>query len=136
MSEDAQQMALFRLLDFAANRYPDLAFVFHTPNGGARAKTTAARLKRLGARAGVPDVLVPIRRGDYSGIAIEMKYGKNHATVFQQRYLEHLRRNGWLTYIEYDWTVAGARILSYIGASPSDYGLTAPPDCVIITTDS
>lgn len=134
MSEEAQQMALFNLLAIAEGRVPELRYAFHTPNGGVRNKATAARMRRMGARAGVPDILIPVRRGPYTGLSVEMKYGNNRPTLAQREWLSHLERQGWLCYVEYDWTIAGARILAYFGVAPGDYGLTAPQDCISITT--
>lgn len=50
--EDALQRAVAKLLDHLGWRW------CHVPNGGKRGKTEAARLKGLGVKPGVPDVLI------------------------------------------------------------------------------
>lgn len=125
MNEDTHQISLFRFYDVLAGRVPAIKYAFHTPNGGVRAKMTAARLKAMGTKMGVPDVLIPIKNGIYTGLAIEMKYGKNKCTVSQTDWLNQLRSNGWSTHVVYDWTHAAAITCAYFGIEPHDYGLHA-----------
>ena len=51
------------------NRIP----VFAIPNGGKRDAAEAAHMKRQGVRAGVPDLCIPLARGGYHGLVIELK---------------------------------------------------------------
>ena len=51
--EDALQRSIVDLL----RKVPVRALWFHVPNGGHRNKRTAARLKSLGVRRGVPDLV-------------------------------------------------------------------------------
>lgn len=55
---------------------PDEAVLFAIPNGGARHIATAARLKREGVRAGVPDLFLALPVGKDHGLFIELKAGK------------------------------------------------------------
>jgi len=43
------------------------------PNGGKRNKREAARLKRMGVRAGVHDYFLPVPMGIYHGLWVELK---------------------------------------------------------------
>ncbi len=58
---------------------PELKWLHHIPNGGSRgddAKSRAIRgsqMKAQGVRTGVADVCLPVRRGLWSGLYIEMK---------------------------------------------------------------
>lgn len=58
---------------------PELKWLHHIPNGGSRgddAKSRAIRggqMKAQGVRTGVADVCLPVRRGGWSGLYIEMK---------------------------------------------------------------
>jgi hypothetical protein len=78
-TEAAHQTALFCWAALAAGRYPELRWLHHIPNGGARGDDDRSRsirggqLKAQGIRAGVSDVCLPVKRGPYSGLYIEMK---------------------------------------------------------------
>ncbi|MCD8038886.1 MAG: hypothetical protein LUE96_07375 [Lachnospiraceae bacterium] len=52
-NEDTEQM---RVMDWAANasvHYPELRWLHHIPNGGARNAREAVKLKRMGVKRGV-----------------------------------------------------------------------------------
>ena len=68
--------------------------MFAIPNGGARAMTTAGKLKKEGVKAGVPDLHLPVSCGGYYSLFIEMKAGKNKTTALQDAMIEALRREG------------------------------------------
>lgn len=65
-------------------------------NGGLRGKAEAARFKAEGVKAGVPDLCIPIARGGYHGLFIEMKFGRNKPTDEQMKWLSTLERNGYM----------------------------------------
>lgn len=68
--EDDEQRALFQW----ARLTPILRdHLYAIPNGGYRGKTEAARLKGLGVMKGVLDLKLPVGRGGYFGLYIEMK---------------------------------------------------------------
>jgi len=54
-------------------------FAFHPANGGYRRPIEAARLKGLGVRPGVPDV-VAIHRGQVYAIELKTKHGRTADT--------------------------------------------------------
>lgn len=45
----------------------------HSPNGGFRDVREAAKFKRLGTKAGFPDILIPYARKSHHGLLIELK---------------------------------------------------------------
>ena len=59
--------------------------IFAIPNGGARNVVTAAKLKAEGVLAGVPDLCVPMARGGFHGLYIELKNGKKGVVSERQR---------------------------------------------------
>lgn len=58
---------------FGPDAVPELLDMFAIPNGGLRDKITASNLKREGVKPGVPDILLPVARGGFHGLFIEMK---------------------------------------------------------------
>ena len=93
--EHREQAALFEWARYAGGRYPELALLFAVPNGGRRDAVTGARLKAEGVKAGVPDIILPVARGGYHGLFIELKAGKNTATAEQRGWLAALAAQGY-----------------------------------------
>lgn len=73
--------------------------VFAIPNGGVRHKRTACILKAEGVRAGVPDLFVPVARGGYHGLFIEMKdVNGRPPRKSQMEWLVELNAQGYAAY--------------------------------------
>lgn len=66
--------------------WPDIR-ILAIPNGGARSKATAGRLKAEGVSAGVPDLFIPALR-----LWIEMKRTKGGSVSVEQ--------NDWMIYLK------------------------------------
>lgn len=93
-TEDAEQQVVVQWLELHRLHFT------HIPNGGWRHVATARRLKSLGVKPGVPDLLVferPPARPDAPGVAIEMKRSRGgRVSEEQERWLAHLERQGWV----------------------------------------
>lgn len=77
--EDAEQAAVFEWAQWQpCGQGKILDYLVHIPNGGYRSPVEAARLKALGVRAGVSDLLLPLPRLTYHGLWIEMKRQLKH----------------------------------------------------------
>ena len=115
-SESAHQKALFcwAALPGIRLRWPELESMFAIPNGGTRNKIEAANLKAQGVKPGVPDIMLPVTRGDLHGLWIEMKVGKNKPSEDQLRYQRYLRDCGYVAEICYSWIEATEVIVSYL----------------------
>lgn len=120
VSESVEQTCLFRWASYSMGKYPQLKWLFHIPNGGKRDKVTAAKLKAEGVKAGVPDICLPVARGKFHGLYIELKAGKNKATKLQMEWLEGLDLNGYKTAICYGWEEASELIKNYLISSESE----------------
>lgn len=72
-TEEEEQAILFRWAELSRATMPELEMLYHIPNGGLRSKTEAARFKAAGVKAGVPDICLPVARGEYHGLYIELK---------------------------------------------------------------
>jgi len=112
--ESDEQIALFEWAAFQTRKYPELDLLYHIPNGGHRHKTTAIRLKREGVKAGVPDLCLPVPRGIYHGLYIELKAGRNRTTDNQDRWLQALSKNGYCTAVCHGWEAATKTIVNYL----------------------
>lgn len=95
-------------------KYPELALMFHIPNGGFRNIVTAVRLKAEGVRAGVADILLPVARGGYHGLFIEMKAAKGHISAAQCDFINAMRKQGYAAEVCYGWELAVKYIEAYM----------------------
>ena len=80
MTEAQEQRFLFQWAGLAEQQHPELKLLHHIPNGGKRDARTAANLKKEGVKAGVPDMCLPVARGQYHGLYIELKTRKGKST--------------------------------------------------------
>lgn len=106
------------------NAVPELLDMFAIPNGGLRDKITAANLKREGVKAGVPDVLLPVPRGVWHGLFIEMKRRttgkgasrkqKGSASDEQTDWAGRLRSRGYGVLVTVGFEEAKAAIVAYL----------------------
>jgi hypothetical protein len=96
MTEHEEQVALMRLVELHRGRWPELGMLYAIPNGGKRSKITGAILKREGQKAGVPDLCLPVPRGEYHGLYIEMKRQKKSSISPEQvQWIAALRGQGY-----------------------------------------
>lgn len=86
----------------------------HPANERKTSPQAGARLKRKGVKSGVPDVMIYTPNRVYSGLAIELKTGKNKATDNQQRWLDELGMCDWQTAVCYSFDDAKAVIDKYM----------------------
>lgn len=92
--------------------------IFHIPNGGSRNVREAANLKRQGVVAGVPDLCIPLVRGGFCGLYIEMKRNaKSTVTVEQRKWINRLNEEGYLAVICCGADAAICQILCYLEQS-------------------
>jgi hypothetical protein len=121
MSEHDEQVALMVWAEtgFVQDLYPGIELLFAIPNGGHRHKAVAARMQAEGVKPGVPDLFLPVPRGEYHGLFIELKHGKNTATDYQQAWIEQLEKQGYLAVVCHEAEGAQAMIEEY-------YELEAP----------
>ena len=71
--EDAEQRVIFQWAAMETAACPELGLLYAIPNGGKRAIKTAIALKAQGVKSGVPDMCLPVARGGYHGLYIELK---------------------------------------------------------------
>lgn len=113
--EGEEQATLFNWAAMQTYHYPELKLMFHIPNGGKRSKTEAARFQKEGVKAGVPDIFLPVARGGYHGLFIELKRLSNsRVTTAQNEWTAELREQGYAAEVCKGWIAASALIEKYI----------------------
>ena len=113
MSEHATQEAFFRWASL--QRFDGIELLHAVPNGGFRAKATAGALKAEGVKAGVPDVLWPVSRGGFIGLAIEFKHGDGNPTKEQRERIDRMQRQGWCVLVCWSWDAAARALKGFDG---------------------
>jgi len=68
---------------------------FHPANGEIRDARTGAKLHAQGVRRGVLDLWLPVPRGGFCGLVIELKAPKNYPSKEQRIWIDFLERMGW-----------------------------------------
>ena len=93
-SEDTEQINVVQWAGWNMNRYPELKWLHHVPNGGSRNKQEAVKFKQMGVKAGVSDLCLPYPKGIYCGLYIEMKYGDGRQQPTQKEFLADMAAAG------------------------------------------
>lgn len=68
--------------------------VYHIPNERKCSPQAGAHLKAQGLRPGVPDLCIPVPRGKYSALYIEMKAEGGKISEAQEEWIYKLRKYG------------------------------------------
>ena len=93
-SEDAEQETVIQWARICSGKWPELKLLHHIPNGGRRNAKEAAKLKRMGVLAGVSDLHLPVARGGYHSLYIEMKYDEGRLLKSQKDFLQAAAAEG------------------------------------------
>lgn len=103
--EHSEQVALFRWIDLTKGHIPELGLAFAVPNfSGFHGSETArirsgARAKAEGRRKGVPDIVLPVPRGTFHGLFIELKAKGGRTQPEQRAWLDALREQGYAAHL-------------------------------------
>lgn len=114
MTEDQEQQNVIKWSQQPTIRkaYPELAMLYHIPNERKCSVQEGARLKRMGVKRGVPDLCLPIPRGKYHGLYIEMKTETGRPTPEQKWWGEKLTGAGYFWEVCHGWQIA-VRVLEW-----------------------
>lgn len=114
-TEAEEQIALFEWARLQTGRFPELALLYHVPNGGSRNKIEAARLRAQGVKSGVPDLCLPVARGASHGLYIELKRQRGGRISEEQvRWINGLLKQGYAAAICKGWQEAASVINDYL----------------------
>lgn len=114
-TRDAEHWLQVRLfytfeVDFP-NEYP---FIFAVPNGGHRTGKSARMMKYEGQKKGTPDIVIPLPRGKYHGMFLEVKTEKGTASKDQKEKIEMYREQGYYCVIAKGYDVCMAHFTAYL----------------------
>lgn len=121
-SEDTEQAAVISWAQWQLNQHPELKLLHHCPNGGSRNKAEAVKLKQMGVVAGVPDLHLPVPKGIYHGLYIEMKYGDGRLEKSQREFLSSAAGYGYYAVCCYGAEEAISIIREYLKLKTADTG--------------
>ena len=106
-TESEEQRALFDWINLNKGHYPELKLMHHTPNEGKRSVSTGARMKREGLISGVPDIHLPVAKGRYHSLYIELKRIKySKISKEQEEFIKLLNMYDNFAVICYGWEQA------------------------------
>lgn len=115
--EFLMQQAVFTWarMPLVLKEYPALDLLEGTLNGVRLTQAQAGKAKAAGMLKGVHDVRLPVARGGYLGLSIELKCGRNKPTDEQIAYGKALEREGWkVLYLWDDWLKVKAALIEYL----------------------
>lgn len=114
-SESAEQQCLFRWAAVMRARLPELALLYHVPNEGKRSQATGGRMRAEGLKKGVPDICLPVPRGNCHGLYIELKRQRGGRTSPEQReWIDALNAQGYRACVCCGWEDAAMEIEKYL----------------------
>lgn len=113
---------LMRAVLGAEHLWPELRLFHAIPNGGHRARRTAARLKAEGVRAGVPDYCLPVARGGFHGLYIELKTNAGRLSPEQHQWMVALTSEGYLAVMCRGWAQAWNVVRDYLASEGEPHG--------------
>ena len=94
--ESWEQERIFRWAEINEHIYPVLKYMYGSLNGVKLSIGAAMKAKAQGLKKGFPDIVLPIRNKDYTGLFIELKrLKKSYATPEQKEFLGVLNEQGF-----------------------------------------
>lgn len=113
-TEHGEQVSLIAWAKENEAKWPELRWLFAIPNGGHRAKATVLKLRLEGVKPGVSDLFLPVPRGTYHGLWIEMKAGSNTPTDTQRLFQADMNDAGYAAVICWSFQAARDVIEKYL----------------------
>lgn len=83
-----------KVMTYLKYQYPKALFT-HVSNEGKRSPFERYKMKFLGSKAGMPDLMIFTPNKYYNGLAIELKVGYNKPSENQKKWLADLNDANW-----------------------------------------
>lgn len=114
-SESDQQQSLIEWAQYQENAIPELQLLYAIPNEGSGDNSSiGSRMVKQGLKSGIPDLCLPVPRGEYGALYIEMKYGNNDLRESQREKIEQLKEVGNAVAVAWSWHRAAEIIQEYL----------------------
>lgn len=121
-NEAAEQRTLFEWASRMERRFPELQLMFHIANGGSRDYREAHNLKLQGVKPGVPDICLPVPKGIYAALYIELKRKEGGKVSDAQRgWIKALNNAGNKAVICKGFDEAREAIIEYLNEGRKDF---------------
>lgn len=91
--ESKIQQSIVRWARMADCMYPELSLLHAIPNGAKVSDKNRMRLAAEGVLPGVPDLFLPVARGGYNGLYIEVKTETGRLSAAQKKIIALLTKH-------------------------------------------
>ena len=95
-------------------RWPELALLHHIKNETTGGAAEVAADKAMGVKKGVPDLCLPVMRGGFHGLYIEMKTPSGRASDAQRWWMMELTKQGYRAVVCHGYDAAVAELCWYL----------------------
>ncbi len=112
--ESKEQASLIQWARLSINKYPELVYLHCSLNSVQLSSIQDKIAKSQGMIKGIPDLFLPVRRGTYSGLYIEMKIKGNELTLEQEKFLSYVESQGYCVDVCYNWIEAKNTLINYL----------------------
>lgn len=115
-SENQIQADFFRWAAMRSREIPDLELLYHVPNGSYKSPAARGLFKRIGQKAGVPDVHFPVGGvGGYLSLYIEFKTKVGRLSENQKEWIGRLEAANNRVAVCRTWWDAVNEVLEHLG---------------------
>jgi len=113
-SEHALQVEIVTRSLALADQHPEILLLHAIPSGDWRGWGVGKKLKAEGVIPGVPDLCLPVARGGYHGLYMEVKKSGGHVRADQWEFMNSLCQQGYFVRIANHLGVALEIIENYL----------------------
>jgi len=112
---DEQKRLIHIIRNELAPKHPILNWLYSVPNGLKLHPAITTQMINEGAKAGIPDLFLPVRSPKYSGLYIEMKSAKGKLSEQQKKFKIFAESQGFKVVVPRSCDEALHEILNYCG---------------------
>jgi hypothetical protein len=113
-TEYQEQKALIQWANLHLKKYPCLEYLHASLNGIHTTPSQAMMAKMSGLKSGVPDLFLPVKTKEFSGLFIEMKSAKGVLSPNQKKFLAYLSSQNFKCVVAYSAKEAAESIINYL----------------------